>query len=73
MSDKLVELYRENEKLKSQIHKYQLAINAVQDLIDNSEGVSGLHLNGDIAEWHTLLEGGRFEEWLYEFSICEEG
>jgi len=36
------------------------------DLINNSRGVDGLHLNGDLATWEDLLPGGRFEEWLSE-------
>lgn len=34
------------------------------DLIAESEGVYGLHRNGDPSPWSELLEGGRFEEWL---------
>ena len=33
-------------------------------LIDDSHGVAGLHLNGDVAPWDELLAGGRFEDWL---------
>lgn len=33
----------------------------VQDLMAGSEGVTGLHLNGDVAPWSELDEGGRFE------------
>jgi hypothetical protein len=36
----------------------------VHDLIAESTGVSGLHQNGQIAEWDTLMKGGQFEEWL---------
>lgn len=36
----------------------------VRDLIANSEGVSGLHMNGDVADWESLLAGGAFEAWL---------
>lgn len=35
-----------------------------RDLIANSEGVAGLHMNGDIADWGSLLPGGAFEAWL---------
>lgn len=45
-------------------------LDAVQDLINNSYGVAGLHLNGDVAPWDELLEGGRFEAWLKDFSRC---
>lgn len=33
----------------------------VQGLIEESEGVVGLHLNGDVAPWHELEAGGRYE------------
>lgn len=36
----------------------------VDDLIANSEGVSGLHMNGDVADWESLLPGGMFGAWL---------
>lgn len=36
----------------------------VDCLIAESEGVYGLHLNGNNAPWYELTEGGRFEEWL---------
>jgi NTP pyrophosphatase (non-canonical NTP hydrolase) len=41
-------------------------IRSVDDLIAESEGVYGLHLNGDPAPWDSLTEGGRFEAWLIE-------
>jgi len=41
----------------------QKRIQAIWDLIKESEGVAGLHLNGDMAPWSDLLEGGRFEDW----------
>lgn len=40
------------------------AIEAVRGLIAQSEGVAGLHLNGDVAPWADLMTGGRYEEWL---------
>ena len=36
----------------------------IDDLVANSEGVTGLHRNGDVAEWSDILEGGSFEAWL---------
>jgi len=39
-------------------------IHDVDDLIANSEGVSGLHMNGDVADWESLLPGGLFGAWL---------
>ena len=35
----------------------------------NSEGVTGLHQNGDVAEWPDILEGGSFGEWLMSVEV----
>ena len=40
------------------------ALHDVDDLVANSEGVAGLHLNGTVADWESLLEGGEFCAWL---------
>ncbi|MDU7523505.1 MAG: hypothetical protein E7K72_19325 [Roseomonas mucosa] len=40
------------------------ALTAIDNLIAESHGVAGLHLNGDMAPWDELLAGGRFEDWL---------
>lgn len=45
---------------------------AVESLILESNGVAGLHLNGDLASWGELRTGGRFEEWLYQFDDALE-
>ena len=52
--------------------KLVLGINAVANLIDNSTGIEGLHLNGDIAPWDELRTGGRFESWLVDFDDALE-
>ncbi len=44
----------------------QRLVHDVDDLIGNSEGVYGLHQNGDPSPWLELAEGGRFEAWLGE-------
>jgi hypothetical protein len=41
-----------------------LLLGDLDALIDSSEGVAGLHLNGDVASWGSLRKGGRFETWL---------
>lgn len=46
------------------VEKQQAGINAVLDLVSDSDGVYGLHRNGDPAPWTELMDGGRFEEWL---------
>ena len=50
------------------ILELEKAVKAVNDLINESYGVAGLHLNGDVAYWDELLAGGRFEEWLCALS-----
>ena len=40
---------------------------AVLALIEESYGVAGLHLNGDVASWTELRTGGRYEDWLFDF------
>lgn len=47
-------------------------VKALDDLICDSSGVYGLHLNGEVAPWGTLLEGGQFEEWLLPLSEMKE-
>jgi len=69
-------LFREADKdleaKNKTIETLSKGLKAVRVLMDESTGVSGLHLNGDIAEWHELMEGGFSEEWLTEFNIAEE-
>ena len=36
-------------------------VDDIDSLISESEGVAGLHLNGDLADWGELVPGGRFE------------
>lgn len=36
-------------------------VHEIDDLVSESEGVAGLHLNGDVAEWDDLLPGGPYE------------
>lgn len=36
----------------------------VRDLMGNSQGVHGLHQNGDLATWEELSQGGNLSEWI---------
>ena len=38
-----------------------VALNEFTDLMSESYGIIGLHLNGDVAPWSEIEEGGRFE------------
>jgi len=40
---------------------------AVEALMNESQGVFGLHLNGDLSPWDELRTVGRFESWLSKF------
>lgn len=44
------------------------AVHSMAILMDESQGVAGLHKNGDVATWGELLRGGRFESWLEDVS-----
>lgn len=61
----LKEQFREN--LLSENERLRAGIKSVEGLINDSQGVYGLHLNGDCAPWETLRTGGQFEEWLLDF------
>jgi cell division septum initiation protein DivIVA len=61
MNDARKEAEQERDQLKAQINGMKQAID---DLVRSSEGVAGLHQNGDVAPWDELLTGGRFDEWL---------
>lgn len=36
----------------------------IDELAANSEGVAGLHMNGKVAEWSEIMDGGAFGAWL---------
>ena len=59
------QLYQEQVQIGTkQLAALKLAMDAlgeVQDLIGESHGVYGLHLNGDESPWGELEQGGRFE------------
>lgn len=45
---------------------------AVRELIDESAGVYGLHLNGEGAPWDELEKDGRCSGWLKDFNDAED-
>ena len=57
-------LLTENARLRKLLQK---VIKSFDDLVEHSDGVYGLHLNGDPAPWSELCEGGRFETWTLDF------
>jgi hypothetical protein len=76
---RIKELERLNAQLLIAANHYEdkgktleAGIKSVVELIDDSEGVYGLHLNGDGAPWDSLRTGGSFEEWLLDFDKAQE-
>ena len=59
---------KDQAKLDEAKEKLNKVVHCVSDLIDNSDGVYGLHLNGDPTPWNSLLKGGRDEGWMIDFS-----
>ena len=43
---------------------------AVELLIEQSAGVDGLHLDGDMAPWDELRRDGRYCEWLNDYDAA---
>ena len=52
------------------LERMHRGLRAVEDLINDSHGVTGLHLNGDVAPWDELRRGGRYEDWLIDFDVA---
>lgn len=61
-----------SELSKEELKKVYQGLISVEALINESSGVSGLHLNGDEASWIELRTGGHLEEWLLEFDEALE-
>jgi hypothetical protein len=47
-------------------------LTAVELLIEQSAGVDGLHLNGDMAPWDELRRDGRYCEWLNDYDAARD-
>lgn len=63
LNDKIDDLHKAQiDRLTKQNSQMQSVINEFLELMDNSQGVAGLHLNGDIATWNWLYNNG----WLSE-------
>ena len=53
-----------SQKKDKEIVWLRECVEAFRELMADSVGVYGLHLNGDGAPWSSLLSGGEFECWL---------
>jgi hypothetical protein len=60
----------DQEDLRKKIAVLSNGLLSVLELISDSRGVSGLHLNGNNAEWSELRTGGRYEGWLVDFDTA---
>lgn len=70
--DQIVRQQEEINALRARVAKLERGLKAVDQLIAESGGVYGLHLNGDMAPWAELRSGGRYEEWLRDFDAAME-
>ena len=59
--DEIERLRALNERLVDAAAQFADDLDA---LVGESEGIAGLHLNGDVAPWDEVLPGGRYETWL---------
>lgn len=66
----IAEQAAEIARLTKELKEARKGLKAIETLIQDSEGVAGLHLNGDVAPWHELRTGGRFESWLLDFDAA---
>jgi len=53
-----------SDMLEARTDLIRKVIIQMERLVLESEGVAGLHQNGDLAPWSELFEGGQFEDWL---------
>lgn len=68
MSFDVTALLAERDSLRKRVEELERALcslySSITTLMEESEGVAGLHKNGDIATWAELDTGGQFENWL---------
>jgi hypothetical protein len=55
------------------LERARKGLKAVKDLIEESDGVAGLHLNGEVAPWDSLRSGGHYESWMRNFDEALKG
>lgn len=49
------------DAVRELVEALQGLLDDIRGLMEESEGVAGLHRNGDVADWDSLAEGGSFE------------
>ena len=70
MVDSFPALYDTAKAMNGETARLRKGLEAADQLMSESTGVTGLHLNGDIASWDELRTGGRFETWLMDFDAA---
>lgn len=71
--EKLFERYKAlGEEKAALLEALDKLVTDLRDLMNASEGVAGLHRNGDVATWDELTRGGKISSWLSTFDdACE--
>lgn len=69
-AQRIAALEESERRLREALTTAQAGLQLVADLIDESTGVAGLHLNGDLTPWDELRNGGRFDSWLFQFDAA---
>lgn len=64
VSDEIITQRGPSRDYRSLCQQLAEGLRVVKDLINESEGVTGLHANGDVASWDEISPGGEFEGWL---------
>ena len=72
MSDEYQYEYLDKSDLADIIFFLRKGVLAVEQLIKESDGIAGLHNNGDTAYWVELLEDGEYDAWLKDLSKAIE-
>ncbi len=64
--DEVAEKLKQRDRLAERTDMLERGIGEFQEIMDNSEGVAGWHLNDAVAPWGELLNGLNLEDWIVE-------
>lgn len=64
--DEVAEKLKQRDRLAERTDTLERGIGEFQEIMDNSEGVAGWHLNDAVAPWGELLNGLNLEDWIVE-------
>lgn len=62
--DEIESLRQERDKLRARVAELEAALQGMLDIVADSRGVAGYHLNGDTAEWDEFDEVDAAEKLL---------